>query len=722
MCGLGFTISATSAVDALKRALLAALTPRGPDAQATACTPLCGAPAATALLCATVLHMRGTAGPTPQPLALAGGLELCYNGEIFGGGVAVPQGGSDTRALGLALGSALAQCGAAAAQLPRLLAVQRVAQQVHGPYAFLLWDAARCTLYFARDAQGRRSLLWNPAACASAAAGAEGVLYIGSAAVEGVEGLEEVPPRGVYALQRRSGGGGQGALWECAGLGGWECVLAPFAPPLASLCRQPSLAACSAGAAQPPLLPADALALAASGLLRALSAAVRVRVLPGAPDLPPCAAPPALPLPPTDLWAFPGPPPPVASALARLAAGGWAPPPPPGPTSARVAVLFSGGLDCMVLAALAHQHIALHEPIDLITVDFSQDRRSPDRLSAVDGLHELAAACPGRIWNLLCVDEAYENLLQEEAMRVTRECVHPLRSHLDYNLAFCLGAGARGVGYLHTVPPGEGPAPVACNAWEAVEDAALQARICDAISAPFAAWRASCLQGAEAALGASAAGTAQGAAGKGAARAQKGPGRGRGAQQVVKSEREDTEEGREEGLPLHPAPHSGTPAAPRLLVRTCARILLSGLGADEWLGGYSRHRSVFQRSGWEGLEREMGMDAARLWQRNLGRDDRVVAWHGREVRWPYLDEESVLPFLALLPLHALCDMRLPSGVGDKRLLRGVAEMLGLPRAAARVKRAMHRGTRCVKHSDAAAAAAAGEAGCAGVTADTPFTL
>ena len=158
-------------------------------------------------------------------------------------------------------------------------------------------------------------------------------------------------------------------------------------------------------------------------------------------------------------------------------------------------------------------------------------------------------------------------------------------------------------------------------------------------------------------------------------------------------------------------------------MRSAARVLLSGLGADELLGGYGRHRSAAARGGWAGLARELQADAERLWARNLGRDDRVIAWHGREARWPYLDEGAVLPCLAALPLHALCDFREGAGAGDKRLLRRVAAALGLPRAAARVKRAMHFGSHCARHSDAAAAAAgegSGGGGGGAVHADTPF--
>ena len=40
----------------------------------------------------------------------------------------------------------------------------------------------------------------------------------------------------------------------------------------------------------------------------------------------------------------------------------------------------------------------------------------------------------------------------------------------------------------------------------------------------------------------------------------------------------------------------------------------------------------------KGLAAELAFDAGRLWLRNLGRDDRLISAHGREARFPYLDE------------------------------------------------------------------------------------
>ena len=70
-------------------------------------------------------------------------------------------------------------------------------------------------------------------------------------------------------------------------------------------------------------------------------------------------------------------------------------------------------------------------------------------------------------------------------------------------------------------------------------------------------------------------------------------------------------------------------------------LLLLGMGADEQMAGYGRHRTIFRKEGWAGLAGELQGEHERLWLRNLGRDDRVVSDLGREPRHPYLDEQVV---------------------------------------------------------------------------------
>ncbi|CDR87298.1 uncharacterized protein SPSC_00424 [Sporisorium scitamineum] len=143
---------------------------------------------------------------------------------------------------------------------------------------------------------------------------------------------------------------------------------------------------------------------------------------------------------------------------------------------------------------------------------------------------------------------------------------------------------------------------------------------------------------------------------------------------------------------LHPTTSLPTPYT------SPARVLISGLGADELLGGYSRHRQAFLRSALDGLVDELQLDLDRLPARNLGRDDRVLSSHGKEARYPYLDR-AVLQFLTTTPVEAKVDLDrigIEGAGGDKRLLRDVARSLGLVGASELKKRAMQFGTRSAK--------------------------
>lgn len=124
---------------------------------------------------------------------------------------------------------------------------------------------------------------------------------------------------------------------------------------------------------------------------------------------------------------------------------------------------------------------------------------------------------------------------------------------------------------------------------------------------------------------------------------------------------------------------------------TTARVLLSGLGADELFGGYVRHATAFSKQGYQGLAEELKLDMTRLGKRNLGRDDRVMAHWGREVRFPYLDE-ALARWAIESPVWEKCDFenqgpdeRIEPG---KRVLRLLAEELGMSIVAVEKKRAV----------------------------------
>eukprot|EP00948_MAST-09A_sp_MAST-9A-sp1_P003856 g3856.t1 len=81
-------------------------------------------------------------------------------------------------------------------------------------------------------------------------------------------------------------------------------------------------------------------------------------------------------------------------------------------------------------------------------------------------------------------------------------------------------------------------------------------------------------------------------------------------------------------------------------------ILFSGVGADEQCAGYGRHSTAFRQGGLKRLRSELEKDCRRLWLRNHGRDDRCISDSGKEVRYPFLDED-VVQYLASLPLDVI---------------------------------------------------------------------
>ena len=126
-----------------------------------------------------------------------------------------------------------------------------------------------------------------------------------------------------------------------------------------------------------------------------------------------------------------------------------------------------------------------------------------------------------------------------------------------------------------------------------------------------------------------------------------------------------------------------------------ARVLLLGMGADEQLGGYSRQKTAFMNEGREGLLREIQRQIHAISQRNLGRDNRVVAHHAVAGRYPFLDER-VVRFLCNLPLEAKMNLSLPRGIGDKIILRALAFSKGLRKTSVEPKRAIQFGSRIAK--------------------------
>lgn len=126
-----------------------------------------------------------------------------------------------------------------------------------------------------------------------------------------------------------------------------------------------------------------------------------------------------------------------------------------------------------------------------------------------------------------------------------------------------------------------------------------------------------------------------------------------------------------------------------------APVLFSGLGADELFAGYTRHANSLRRGTYADLAVELSLDFNRLHERNLGRDDRVCAHWGKEVRYPFLDE-SFINNAMLLPLNEKLGELTDNASTTKLILRKLAKMHNLSLVAEEKKRAIQFGAKSAK--------------------------
>lgn len=243
-------------------------------------------------------------------------------------------------------------------------------------------------------------------------------------------------------------------------------------------------------------------------------------------------------------------------------------------THSKIGILFSGGLDSAILAAIADKYVPENESIDLINVAFERSVNNqkishmndekenvmqkydvPDRKTGRQTYSELLRICPSRKWNFIQVS-------------------------VNASLSLCLKCFQS----IHCFSP----YLFQCNITQMELQLYRASRISDLLhplctildeSLGCAMWFAS----------------------------------------------------RAKGV-LYPVDE---------MYESPCRILFLGIGADELFGGYMRHRTILKHKGWDALVRELNIELARISERNLGRDDRIISDHGKQSRLPYLDENVV---------------------------------------------------------------------------------
>ncbi|KAL7628289.1 hypothetical protein AAE478_002488 [Parahypoxylon ruwenzoriense] len=553
MCGIHAVISAAT-IPNISPELRSLLSNRGPDHFGQAHRTLSfenGDSVIYLEFTSTVLALRGdhiAKQPLESPVT---GSVLCWNGEAWRiDGQSVSS--KNDSELVLAQLDATDRYSAES----RESHILNVLRSVDGPFAFLFYDAQIKRVYFGRDRLGRRSLLSNEAEDGNS-------ISFSSIAYVPVAGWKEVQADGIYSLDLNT------------------CFTTSHGPKQDARATKHNWLpfkgdhmVSSIGSFNMMLPPPDHKldfdSKSVEVLRHWLCESLKLRVL----DIP-------------------------------------EPPNPLSGTDVRVAILFSGGIDCTVLARLAHDFVPSSQGIDLINVAFENPRHvamgktlphletgdhyeaCPDRVTGRKAFAELKSACPTRYWRFIAVNIPFEEAMSHKSRIVS--LIYPHDTEMDLSIAFALYFAARGTGNCYIDK---------CE-WE-------------------------------------------------------------------------------------PNPQ---------IITTPARVLLSGLGADELFGGYSRHEAAFKAGGYARLIDELKLDVSRIGQRNLGRDDRIMAHWGKEVRFPYLDEELVR-FAIGSPVWEKCDFQNQShpAIIDpaKRVLRLLADKLGIPVVAREKKRAIQFGSRTAK--------------------------
>eukprot|EP00946_MAST-07B_sp_MAST-7B-sp1_P004505 g4505.t1 len=342
-----------------------------------------------------------------------------------------------------------------------------------------------------------------------------------------------------------------------------------------------------------------------------------------------------------------------------------------------IGILFSGGLDCTVLAALAHAHVSpASAPIDLINVCFdAKSHASPDRQTAILSYVELCSKYPTRPWRLVGVDATVDDV--NHMSKYITSLVYPsgssissgTTSQMDINIGTALWFAARGKGRLISLAE--------------AQEMAVQFR-------PKVAQATKSMNATKT---------------KSVDRSKNKKKKQKQKQNSTEAKSNTCNDGAGTGEAKTNVASSSENASSSCTVlskfsqvsyQSPCRVLLSGLGADEYLAGYGRHRTAYRRGGAQELRRELILDAERLPERNHGRDDRCISDHAKEVRYPFLDEE-VIRTVGTMSVETIAHMSLPRGQGEKRLLRQIAQnILDLRVCSGLPKRALQFGSRMVQ--------------------------
>ncbi|XP_055373010.1 asparagine synthetase domain-containing protein CG17486 [Condylostylus longicornis] len=124
----------------------------------------------------------------------------------------------------------------------------------------------------------------------------------------------------------------------------------------------------------------------------------------------------------------------------------------------KIGILFSGGLDCSILAKLSNDFCNKSDSIDLINVAFENvnskneqqiDWYTPDRITGLKSFKELKELMPERKWNFVEVNVTRKEL-DLYLSKTIKHLIYPLNTVLDESLGASFWFASRGKGVLES--------------------------------------------------------------------------------------------------------------------------------------------------------------------------------------------------------------------------------------------------------------------------------
>ncbi len=531
---------------------------------------------------AAVLHIQGSTIEEQPCVDESSGNILLWNGEVFGG-LEIIDGQSDTVVVSSLLTSAMDSC-SSMSEMTSLDVVTSALARIDGPYAFVFYHADSGMIVYGRDPFGRRSLVALHAKERMKEKDEENeeewtyetILGLSSACPDDSFACREVQIGGLYltCLLTEDGVERQHYFrpWPASRITLGRAMVSTSEDSLSSSHLKP-----------------------AARLLEALSSSINRRVR-----------------------AFHS-------------------------EKKDIGVLFSGGIDSVVIAAILHRCLENSGDsdgvIELINVAFvgsgTDSTQAPDRIAAIASLVDLRNVYPARRWKLIEVDITAADRDKFEPHVV--ELIKPCDTHMDLNIGTVFWFASRGLGRVKIKPYTQEESDSAAMSTEngrrlvrfgekgAAEAVGRKYEASD--KADNHSKSNKCLT-------------------NGCNRPPKRRCAGNYCSQCCYKAQE-----REENFHCDVHKNIMTAVIPEAPItanekgqylfsffrdenfeecQTTASALLVGIGADEQMAGYGRHRTTFLRGGYPALTEELNIDLSRLWLRNLGRDDRCISDHGRE--------------------------------------------------------------------------------------------